>query len=215
MSSTRLTIAIDGPAASGKGTLSARIAAHYDLAHLDTGLSYRAVAKVLLDSGASLDNEQSALNAAQNLDLSAMSRDALAVHEIGEAASKVAVMPKVRQALVDKQREFARQPGGAVLDGRDIGTVVCPQADVKLYVVATPEVRARRRSEEIRARGRQADEAQILADIKTRDQRDMERDDSPLTPAKDAHLLDTSKMTIETAFTAATSIIDAAIAENK
>lgn len=215
MRSSRLTIAIDGPAASGKGTLSSRIARHYDLAHLDTGLSYRAVAKSLLDAGASLDDEQGAVNAAKELDLSLMSRETLAVHEIGEAASKVAVMAGVRAALVEKQRAFARQPGGAVLDGRDIGTVVCPKAIVKLFVTATPEVRARRRSEEMRARGRQVDEAQILADIKLRDQRDMERDDSPLTPAKDAHLLDTSKMTIEAAFEAATCIIDAAIADNE
>lgn len=214
MNSTKLIIAIDGPAASGKGTISARIAVKYGLPHLDTGLTYRAVAKALLDDGLPLDDETIAVKAAEGLDLSKLVREELAVHEIGEAASKVAVMPLVRQTLVEKQRAFAHQPPGAVLDGRDIGTVVCPDAAVKLYVVAAAAVRAARRHQEILGRGKQADLAQILADINVRDARDMEREDSPLRPASDAYLLDTSKMTIETAFDAAISIIDAAIAEN-
>lgn len=209
-----LLVAIDGPAASGKGTLSQKIAAHYGLKHLDTGLSYRAVAKALLDSGQPLDNEEIAVKVAKALDLGTMKREELAIHAVGEAASKIAVMPRVRQALVDKQREFASLAKGAVLDGRDIGTVVCPDAPVKLYVTASPEVRATRRYHEILARGNKADEAQILADIKLRDERDMGRADSPLKPAEDAHLLDTSKMTIEAAFEAAKSIIDAAADNN-
>ncbi|WP_026479126.1 (d)CMP kinase [Ahrensia sp. 13_GOM-1096m] len=210
----RLVIAIDGPAASGKGTLSQKIAAHYGLKHLDTGLSYRAVAKALLDKGLTLDDEDIAAQVAKAVDLGAMKREELAVHAIGEAASKIAVMPRVRQALVEKQREFASLAGGAVLDGRDIGTVVCPDAPVKLYVSASPEVRAKRRYHEILARGNEADEAQILADIKVRDERDMGRSDSPLKPAKDAHLLDTSKMTIEAAFEAAKNIIDVVAIKN-
>lgn len=209
-----LVIAIDGPAASGKGTLSQKIAAHYGLRHLDTGLSYRAVAKALLDSGQALDDEDAAVKMAQVIDLGKMKREELSVHAIGEAASKVAIMPRVRQALVEKQREFSNTPHGAVLDGRDIGTVVCPDAPVKLYVIASPEVRAMRRYHEILSRGSEADEAQILADIKMRDARDMGRADSPLKPAEDAHLLDTSKMTIEAAFEAAKSIIDAAAHNN-
>jgi cytidylate kinase len=209
-----LLIAIDGPAASGKGTLSQKIAAHYGLKHLDTGLSYRAVAKALLDSGQPLDNEEIAVKVAEALDLGTMKREELAIHTVGEAASKIAVMPRVRQALVEKQREFASLAKGAVLDGRDIGTVVCPSASVKLYVYASPEVRATRRYHEILARGNEADESQILADIKIRDERDMGRADSPLKPAKDAHLLDTSKMTIEAAFEAAKSIIDVAARNN-
>lgn len=210
----RLVIAIDGPAASGKGTLSQKIAAHYGLKHLDTGLSYRAVAKALLDKGLTLDDEDIAAQTAKAVDLGAMKREELAVHAIGEAASKIAVMPRVRQALVEKQREFASLAGGAVLDGRDIGTVVCPDAPVKLYVSASPEVRAKRRYHEILARGNEANEAQILADIKVRDERDMGRSDSPLKPAKDAHLLDTSKMTIEAAFEAAKNIIDVVAIKN-
>jgi cytidylate kinase len=210
-----IIIAIDGPAASGKGTLSSKIATKYGLPHLDTGLTYRAVAKALLDSGLPLDDEALAVKAAKELDFAEMVRDELAVHEIGEAASKVAVMPNVRQALVEKQREFAHQGRGAVLDGRDIGTVVCPDATAKLYVVASAEVRAARRHQEILNRGKQADLAQILADINVRDARDMKREDSPLRPASNAYLLDTSKMTIEAAFDAAISIIDAAIAENE
>ncbi|WP_114388943.1 (d)CMP kinase [Notoacmeibacter marinus] len=202
------TIAIDGPAASGKGTLSRRLAAHYGLRHLDTGLTYRAVAKALLDRGVSLDDEAEAVEAAHTLDLSAMDRMVLATHGIGEAASKVAVMTDVRKALVERQRAFAAEGLGAVLDGRDIGTVVLPNADVKLYVTASPAVRAERRYHEILRDGGVADRAAILTDIERRDARDMGRADSPLRPAEDAHLLDTSEMGIEAAFNAARALIN-------
>ncbi|WP_367716762.1 (d)CMP kinase [Nitratireductor sp. GISD-1A_MAKvit] len=210
--SGKLTIAIDGPAASGKGTLARRLAAHYGLRHLDTGLTYRGVARALLDTGQPLDDEPIAEKAARALDLGALDRTVLSEHGTGEAASKVAVMPLVRTALVEKQRAFAAAPPGAVLDGRDIGTVVCPDADVKLYVIASAEVRAMRRWREILDNGGSADHAQILADIERRDARDMGREDSPLRPAEDAHLLDTSEMDIETAFQAACTLVDARLA---
>lgn len=201
-------IAIDGPAAAGKGTLSRRIASAYGFHHLDTGLTYRATAKALLDRGLALDDEAVAARVARDLDLSGLDRAVLSAHEIGEAASRIAVMPDVRKALVEAQRRFALRTPGTVLDGRDIGTVVCPDADVKFYVTASPEVRARRRFEEIRAGGGGADYASVLADIVKRDARDMGRADSPLKPAEDAHLLDTSEMSIEAAFQAARTIIE-------
>jgi len=205
------TIAIDGPAAAGKGTLSRRIAEEYGFHHLDTGLTYRATAKALLDRGLPLDDEAVAADVARNLDLGGLDRAVLSAHAIGEAASKIAVMPAVRRALVEAQRGFAAREPGTVLDGRDIGTVVCPQAPVKLYVTASPDVRARRRYDEILAGGGTADFGTILDDILRRDERDMGRADSPLKPASDAHLLDTSEMSIEAAFSAAKSIIDAAL----
>nr|WP_298103871.1 (d)CMP kinase [uncultured Shinella sp.] len=205
------TIAIDGPAAAGKGTLSRLIAEAYGFHHLDTGLTYRATAKALLDRGLPLDDEAVAADVARNLDLAGLDRSVLSAHAIGEAASKIAVMPSVRRALVEAQRTFAVREPGTVLDGRDIGTVVCPDAPVKLYVTASPEVRARRRYEEILAGGGVADYETILEDIRRRDERDMGRADSPLKPADDAHLLDTSEMSIEAAFSAARSFIDAAL----
>lgn len=204
-------IAIDGPAAAGKGTLSRRIAEEYGFHHLDTGLTYRATAKALLDAGLPLDDEAVAAEMARKLDLSVLDREILSAHEIGEAASKIAVMPQVRRALVEAQQAFSLRLPGTVLDGRDIGTVVCPEASVKLYVTASPEVRARRRYDEIVAKGEQADFETIFADVKKRDERDMGRADSPLKPAQDAHLLDTSEMSIEAAFEAAREIIDAAL----
>ncbi|MEO0544425.1 MAG: (d)CMP kinase [Pseudomonadota bacterium] len=204
-------VAIDGPAASGKGTLARRVAAHYGWRHLDTGLTYRAVAHRLLQDNGSLEDEAEIVAAAKSLDLTSMDRTILSQHAVGEAASKVAVIPALRETLVDVQRAFAHSEDGAVLDGRDIGTVVCPDAPVKLFVTASPEVRARRRYHEIMAGGGEADEARILQDIKIRDERDMNRSDSPLKPAADAHLLDTSDMTIEAAFNAARNIIDAAM----
>lgn len=203
-------IAIDGPAASGKGTLARRLAGRYGLHHLDTGLTYRAVGKALLDAGLPLDDTQAAEDAAREVDLAALDRATLSTHEVGEAASKVAVMPGVRRVLVDKQRDFAQTPPGAVLDGRDIGTVVCPTAQVKLYVTARPDVRASRRTDEIMRSGGMADYEQILADLQRRDARDMARTDSPLKPAADAHLLDTSDMDIESAFAAACTLINRA-----
>jgi cytidylate kinase len=205
------TIAIDGPAAAGKGTLSRLIADAYGFHHLDTGLTYRAVAKALLDAGLPLDDETVATGVARDIDLSGLDRSILSAHAIGEAASKIAVMPDLRRALVEAQRAFARKAPGTVLDGRDIGTVVCPDAAVKLYVTASPEVRASRRHDEILSGGGQADYATVLADIQRRDARDMGRSDSPLKPAADAHLIDTSTMGIEAAFKAARAIIDAAL----
>lgn len=205
------TIAIDGPAAAGKGTLSRRIAELYGFHHLDTGLTYRATAKALLDGGLPLDDEAVAVEVARNLDLSGLDRAVLSAHEIGEAASKIAVMPAVRRALVEAQRAFALRQPGTVLDGRDIGTVVCPDATVKLFVTASPEVRARRRYDEIIANGGKADYDAVYEDVRRRDERDMGRADSPLRPAENAHLLDTSEMSIEAAFLAAKSIVDAAL----
>jgi CMP/dCMP kinase len=212
---TPLIIAIDGPAASGKGTLARLIAAAYDLPHLDTGLTYRAVAKTMLDQGLALDDALLAEQAAAAISLAALDRHALSAHHVGEAASRIAVFAGVRRILVEQQRAFARQPSGAVLDGRDIGTIVCPDAPVKLYVTATADVRAQRRHNEIIHNGGSAAFQTILDDVKRRDERDMGRVDSPLRPAADAHLLDTSTMSIEAAFRAARTIIDAVAAVQK
>ena len=205
------TIAIDGPAAAGKGTLSRRIAETYGFHHLDTGLTYRATAKALLDAGLPLDDEAVAEKIALEVDLAGLDRTVLSRHDIGEAASKIAVMTPVRRALVKAQQRFALKEPGTVLDGRDIGTVVCPEAPVKLYVTASADVRARRRYDEILANGGSGDYDAIFAEVKKRDERDMGRADSPLKPAEDAHLLDTSEMSIEAAFQAARTIIDAAL----
>ena len=207
-----VTIAIDGPAASGKGTLARRLAAHFGLPHLDTGLTYRAVGHALMQVGLPLDNEDLAVEVAEHIDLGALDRDVLSAHEIGEAASRVAVMPRVRAALVYAQRRFASSGKGAVLDGRDIGTVVLPGATAKLYVTASPEVRARRRHEEINCNGGEAKYDDILADLRRRDERDMSRADSPLKPADDAHLIDTTEMDIEAAFRTALDFIEKAVA---
>ncbi|MCB1497507.1 MAG: (d)CMP kinase [Bauldia sp.] len=205
-----MLIAIDGPAASGKGTLARRLAVHYGLRHLDTGLTFRAVGAALVASGLPLDDESAAIGIAETLDLEALDRDRLNAHGVGEAASKVAVMPEFRKAMVRRQRDFAREGAGAVLDGRDIGTVVLPDATAKLFVTADPETRARRRAAEIRSRGGEADDAAILADLARRDRRDAERAAAPLKAADDAHLLDTTGMDIETAFRAAVDIVERA-----
>ena len=204
-------IAIDGPAAAGKGTLSRRIAEDYGFHHLDTGLTYRACAKALLDAGLPLDDEAQAAEMAAKVDLGGLDRSVLSAHAIGEAASKIAVMPSVRRALVEAQRAFSKRLPGTVLDGRDIGTVVCPDAAVKLYVTASAEVRAKRRFDEIVAGGGEAIFEDVLADVIKRDERDMNRADSPLKPADDAHLIDTTEMGIEAAFQAAKRLIDAAL----
>ncbi|WP_105402477.1 (d)CMP kinase [Neorhizobium sp. T7_12] len=210
-SNPAIVIAIDGPAAAGKGTLSRLIADAYGFHHLDTGLTYRATAKALLDAGLPLDDEEVAGKMAREVELAGLDREILSAHAIGEAASKIAVMPSVRRALVEAQRAFSLRRPGTVLDGRDIGTVVCPDAPVKLYVTASADVRARRRYDEIVGKGGEADYGAIFSDVKKRDERDMGRSDSPLKPADDAHLLDTSEMSIEAAFLAAKTIIDAAL----
>jgi cytidylate kinase len=205
-----MIIAIDGPAASGKGTLARRLADHYGLRHLDTGLTYRAVAAAMLAAGKPLDDVEAAVGFAKALDVDALDADRLGAHEIGEAASRISVKPEVRAALTARQRAFAEVPPGAVLDGRDIGTVVCPDALAKLFVTADAETRAVRRAEELAERGQKADVSAILADLKRRDERDSNRAIAPLTRAPDAHLLDTTEMDIETAFRAAVDIIDRA-----
>jgi cytidylate kinase len=203
-----MIIAIDGPAASGKGTIGRSVAAHFGLRHLDTGLIYRAVAKALLDSGHRLDDAAHAVAAARALDPAQFDHHALKSHTIGEAASITSAIPEVRAALLAFQRDFAAQPPGAVLDGRDIGTIICPQAEVKIFVTAAPEERARRRAAELRAQGETVDEATVLADILSRDQRDRTRAVAPLKPAADAHLLDTTKLNIEQATAAAIALVE-------
>jgi len=203
-----MIIAIDGPAASGKGTLGKRLAAHFGLRHLDTGLLYRAVAKALLDAGHALDDKAQAMEAAQAIDPANFDEKVLKNHAIGEAASIVSAIPEVRAALFAFQRDFAAAPPGAVLDGRDIGTVICPDADVKIFVVAAPEVRARRRAAELRASGQPADEAGMLEDIRRRDERDRTRTAAPLKAAADAIELDTSTLDIEGSVAAAVRIVE-------
>jgi len=205
-----MIIAIDGPAASGKGTLAKRLAAHFGLRHLDTGLLYRAVAKTLIDAGVALDDEARAVAAAKDLDTARLDEVTLKARGMAEPASIVSAMPTVRAALIDLQRAFAATPPGAVLDGRDIGTVICPQADVKIFVDAAPEVRARRRVAALAADGVTVNEADVLADILRRDERDMKRTIAPLKPAADAHLLDTTHLDIDAAVRAAIDIVEAA-----
>ena len=197
------TVAIDGPAAAGKGTISKAVAAHFGFAHLDTGLLYRAVgAKVLAGS--------EPIAAAQGLVAEDLDAGDLRTPDVAQAASKVAVIPEVRAALVDFQRSFARRAGGAVLDGRDIGTVICPDAEVKLFVTASAEVRAERRYLELDANGHDVSRAEVLADVKARDERDMNRAEAPLRPAEDAVVIDTSGMAIEAAVASAVDVISKA-----
>jgi cytidylate kinase len=206
----KMIIAIDGPAASGKGTLARRLAAHYGLPHLDTGLLYRATARVLLDEGSRLDDVEAAVRSARGLALLEFEEDRLRGREMGEAASVVAAIPPVREALIDMQRAFAGRAQGAVLDGRDIGTVIAPEATVKIFVTASPDARAQRRALELRGRGEKVDYASILEDIKKRDKRDSERVLAPLKPAADAHVLDTTDLNVEAAFAAALKIAESA-----
>jgi CMP/dCMP kinase len=205
-----MIIAIDGPAASGKGTLGKRLAQHFALHHLDTGLLYRAVARALLDAGEKLDDRDAAVAAARTIDAARLDEGRLKARGMAEAASIVSAIPEVRAALIDLQRSFAAAPPGAVLDGRDIGTVICPDADVKIFVDAAPEVRAGRRAVELRRKGESVDEAAILADIVRRDARDRTRGVAPLVAARDAHLLDTTHLDIDAAFRAAVAIVEAA-----
>jgi cytidylate kinase len=204
-----MIIAIDGPAASGKGTLGKRLAAAYGFRHLDTGLLYRAVAKALLDAGVALNDPVRATAAARALDPETFDEAALKSHAVGEAASVVSAIPAVRAALLAYQREFAARPPGAVLDGRDIGTVIAPGAEVKIFVTATPQVRAARRVREMRERGEAVSEQDVLADILRRDERDTQRAAAPLKPAPDAHLLDTTHLDIDAAFRAAADLVEA------
>ena len=202
-----MMIAIDGPAASGKGTLARLIARRYHLAYLDTGSLYRAVARDLLLRGALLDDAGAATEAAHMLDATTLDDPELRDPGVGDAASIVAKIPAVRAALREFQRVFASQPPGAVLDGRDIGTVVLPEADVKIFVVADAAVRARRRFNELAARGDTVTFEGVLVGIRDRDQRDTSRAASPMHPAADAHLLDTTQLDIEAAFDAAVQLI--------
>jgi cytidylate kinase len=203
-----MIIAIDGPAASGKGTIGKRLAAHYGLRHLDSGLLYRAVAKAVLDAGVAPDDAARAAVAAKSLDPARFDEAALKSQAVGEAASVVSAFPAVRAARVGFQQAFAAAPPGAVVDGRDIGTVICPDADVKIFVTATPQVRAQRRAREFRAAGNSVEEADILADILRRDARDTGRAVAPLRKADDARELDTTQLDIEQAVAAAIEIVE-------
>ena len=202
-----LVIAIDGPAASGKGTLARRLAAHFGLPHLDTGLLYRATACALLDDGRPLDDIRAAVEAARGLALCDFDEARLRSRELGEASSVVAAIPQVRAALIEMQRSFASRSEGAVLDGRDIGTVICPDAVVKIFVTASAEKRAQRRALELASRGERVDYAHILDDIRRRDERDSGRSSAPLKIADDATRLDTTDLDIEAAFAAARDIV--------
>jgi len=210
-----LIIAVDGPAASGKGTIAARLAREYGLPHLDTGLLYRAVGLGVLDAGGSLDDEAAAVAMARALKAENLSdTERLTSGDAGEAASRVAGYPGVRAALLEFQRAFAAQAGGAVLDGRDIGTVIAPDAPAKLFVTATAEVRAMRRWKQLTSRGDAIAYEDMLADIVRRDERDAGRGAAPMVQADDAVLLDTTDMDIETAFDAARRIVEAARVRN-
>jgi cytidylate kinase len=203
-------IAIDGPAASGKGAIATRLGALYGLPVLDTGLLYRAVGAIVLQRGGDPDDPRSALAAAEALDPSDLEGESLRGAEIAQAASRVAVHPAVRERLLGFQRDFAAKEPGAILDGRDIGTVVAPQAPAKLFVTASAEARARRRWLELTSAGEEAAYEATLAEIRRRDERDSDRAAAPLTPAADAVLLDTTQLTIDRAFDAARRIVEAA-----
>lgn len=208
-------VAVDGPAASGKGTIATRLGAAFDLPVLDTGLLYRCVGYLMQKAGENLDDHEAAAAAAAVLTADQLDNPQLRTRVAGEAASRVAVHPRVRDALLEFQRTFARQDGGAVLDGRDIGTVIAPDAPAKLFVTATPEVRARRRWGQLKGQGEAVAYDDVLEDIRRRDARDGGRDAAPMRPAPDAVLLDTSEMTIEQAADAARRIVEAARASWK
>ena len=196
------TVAIDGPAAAGKGTISKSIATQFGFQQLDTGLLYRAVGRKVLQGAQPIE-------AARNLEAADLDADDLRTPEVAQAASKVAVIAEVRQALLEFQQAFARAEPGAVLDGRDIGTVVCPNADVKLFVTASAEVRAKRRFDELSAKGMGVSPEQVLADVKARDERDRSREEAPMVAAEDAILIDTTELTIDAAIAAAADEIKA------
>jgi cytidylate kinase len=206
-----MIIAVDGPAASGKGTIARALARHYGLPHLDTGLLYRAVAATVRAMGLDPTKEADAV-AACSFDDSLLADPILRDDETGKLASVVSAHPLVRAALLQRQKRFANQPGGAILDGRDIGTVIAPDADAKLFVKASPQVRARRRYNELAANGATASFEQVLADIRARDERDSGRATAPLTQAADAAALDTSSLTIDAAVARAIQFVDAQVA---
>jgi cytidylate kinase len=206
-----LVIAVDGPAASGKGTLARRLAAHYGLRHLDTGSLYRVVGlRVVRAGGEPADPAQSAA-AAEGITVVDLADPRLRDEEVGQAASIVAAHGTVRAALLDYQRAFAAQPPGAVLDGRDVGTVVCPDAKVKIFLEASPEVRAQRRLNELRSRGVESIESRVLEEMRARDARDRRRDVAPLRPAEDAHRIDTSTLDADIVFERAVAIVDSCL----
>jgi len=203
-----MIIAVDGPAASGKGTIARALARHYKLPHLDTGLLYRAVAATVLKEDLDPNRESDAVSAC-SFDEWLLDDPALKVEDVGKVASIVSAHPLVRSALMTRQRKFAHQPGGAVLDGRDIGTVIAPDADVKLFVKATPMIRAQRRHSELRRHGVNTSLDKVLADIRSRDERDARRTDAPMKPADDAVILDTSFLSIDSAVQRAIGLVDA------
>lgn len=210
ISSAAIVIAVDGPAASGKGTIARALASHFGLPHMDTGLLYRAVALNLWRWGGDPSSEFEALRACAQLDFG-LDDPELRSEPVSKIASAVSAYPSVRAALLERQREFARQEGGAVLDGRDIGTVVAPDADVKLFVTARPEVRAQRRVRELLERGMSAHYEDVLADIRARDERDSRREVAPLKQAGDAILLDTSELDVEAAKAEAVKLVSGKI----
>jgi len=203
-----MIIAVDGPLASGKGTIARALAAHFGLPYLDTGSLYRATGIAVLDAGIDPADPEACAEIARALDLVAIDEVRIRTAEAGAMASRVGSIPEVRKALFDLQRAFAEQPGGAILDGRDIGTVICPDADVKLYVTADTETRARRRWQELNARGETISLAEMLAQTRERDHRDAARSDAPMRPADDATLLDTSSLSIDAAVTDAVAIVE-------
>ena len=207
-----MIIAVDGPAAAGKGTLARRLAAHYGLAFLDTGGLYRATALRALTAGADPSDPGAAEAAARQVKAADLEDPRLRGEEVAQGASVVAAIPAVRSALLQFQRDFAARPPGAVLDGRDIGTVVCPDAEVKLYVTASLEARARRRHEELRQRGQEAIYATVLQDLIDRDARDSQRRTAPLAPADDAVVLDTTELDAQAAFHAAIAAVEQKLA---
>jgi len=207
----RFTVAIDGPAAAGKGTIARAVAARFGFAHLDTGVLYRIVGKRALDRGRGAVDEDSAERAARQLSAADLGMTGLRTVPIARAASRVAAMPGVRAALIGLQRDFARRDGGAVLDGRDIGTAICPNAEVKLFVTASEEARARRRFEELTIRGEKTTLARVSSDLAMRDARDSQRDAAPMVRAEDAVLLDTTDMDIDEAIAAAARLVEKAL----
>ncbi len=207
----KFVVAIDGPAAAGKGTIARAVAARFGFDHLDTGLLYRAVGMKALDQGRGVLDGGVATLVAGELTAADLEAEGLRGAVVARVASKVAAIPEVRKALLDFQRRFAARDGGAVLDGRDIGTVICPDADVKLFVIASDETRARRRLNELLERGEDATYLQVLADLHSRDARDAGRADAPTRQAEDSHLLDTTELAIDAAVDKATQIIEQAL----